>query len=153
MEDVKMKPSEIRARVLAEHVKIRSLLSEVEFLAARALAGKLPNEGRLHAKAIELYSTMYAHMSMEDELLYPAIYEADSWGFVRAARMKEEHAVQRAALNGLADIEWRHNTVELARAIEALAKDIREDMEREESELLNPDLLRDDVIAIAQNSG
>jgi iron-sulfur cluster repair protein YtfE (RIC family) len=152
MQTTKMKPSEVRARVLGEHSQIRYLLAEVESLAESVL--RVEQEGELlHAKVVELYRVLYAHMSMEDELLYPAIYEADAWGFVRAARMKEEHAGQRAALSRLADLEWRDNTVELGQGVQSLAKDLREDMCREESELLNPDLLRDDVISIGQNSG
>ena len=67
--------------------------------------------------------------------------------------MKEEHSRQRAVLNQLADLEWRGDTATLVDAVRNLARDIREDMCREERELLNPELLRDDVISIAQNSG
>lgn len=153
MKDAQMKPSEVRARVLAEHVKIRSLLNEVEFLAAPALAGDLAKGLQLHGKTVELYNTMYEHMSMEDELLYPAIREVDAWGFLRALRLRNEHEAQRAGLSDLANIAWRGNTIELARVVQTLAIEIREDMEREESELLNPDLLRDDVISIGQSTG
>lgn len=145
-----MNPSELRARVLAEHVQLRKLLSEVIGVATRALAGEKTNPARLHAKARQLRAALLAHIDMEDKLLYPAILDLDAWGPVRADRMKQEHAEQRAALARFAAVEWRVTTVELARALDELGNHILEDMHREEQELLDPDLLRDDVIAIAQ---
>jgi len=67
--------------------------------------------------------------------------------------MREEHARQRAQLSQLANVEWRATVAELVEAVQKFAKDVREDMCNEENELLNPELLRDDVISIAQNSG
>lgn len=153
MKDTQMKPSEVRARVLADHVKIRSLLNLVESLVEPATAGDLTKGFQLREKTVELYKTMYDHMAMEDELLYPAISEADAWGFLRALRLRNEHEGQRAVLSGFANIAWRRNTVELAGAVQRLLIEIREDMEREEAELLNPDVLRDDVISIGQSTG
>jgi hemerythrin-like domain-containing protein len=148
-----MKPSEVRACVLDEHVQIRGMLAEVESIAERALAGDAQARAQLRTKALELYSRLHAHMCMEDSLLYPAICDADAWGHVRGARMREEHARQRAQLSELANVEWRNTTAELVEAVQRFAKDVRDDMCNEENELLNPELLRDDVISIAQNSG
>jgi len=148
-----MKPSEVRARVLDEHVQIRSMLVEVESIAGRALSGDAHAREQLRPMALELYSRLHAHMCMEDSLLYPAICDADAWGHVRGARMREEHARQRAQLSQLASVEWRATVAELVEAVQKFAKDVREDMCNEENELLNPELLRDDVISIDQNSG
>ena len=153
MREFRMKPSEVRARVLDEHVQIRALLAEVESFAQRALNGDAYDGAQLRAKTIELYTRLDAHLSLEDALLYPAIRDADAWGPLRAEQMKEEHARQRAVLTELADLEWRGDTPVLVGALRSVARDIREDMCREERELLNPELLRDDVISIAQNSG
>jgi iron-sulfur cluster repair protein YtfE (RIC family) len=153
MNEVNLKPSEVRARVLDEHVQIRAMLAEVESLAGLTVAGDAYCAAQLRAKTIELYSRLYAHMAMEDALLFPAIRDADAWGHERSAQMMEEHARQRAVLSQLADMEWRAETAELVGAVQSVVKDLREDMCREERELLNPDLLRDDVISIAQNSG
>jgi hypothetical protein len=152
MQNPRLKPSEVRTRIAKEHAHIRLLLTEIEALAARALCGGAESAARLHTSTVELYTMLEAHISLEDELLCPAIEEADAWGSIRAARMKEEHAAQRAALAHLARIEARENTAELARSLQALLTIIREDMCREDSELLDPDLLRDDVISIAQFS-
>ena len=148
-----MKPSEVRARVLDEHVQIRAMLVEVESNAGRALSGDAHAREQLRPMALELYSRLHAHMCMEDSLLYPAICDADAWGHVRGARMREEHARQRAQLSQLASVEWRATIAELVEAVQKFAKDVREDMCNEENELLNPELLRDDVISIDQNSG
>ena len=125
----------------------------MESIAERALAGDAQARAQLRTKALELYSRLHAHMCMEDSLLYPAICDADAWGHVRGARMREEHARQRAQLSELANVEWRNTTAELVEAVQRFAKDVRDDMCNEENELLNPELLRDDVISIAQNSG
>jgi iron-sulfur cluster repair protein YtfE (RIC family) len=148
-----MKPSEVRARVLDEHVQIRTMLWEVESLAGRALNGDARCRAQLRAKTLELYSRLHAHMCMEDSLLYPAICDADAWGHVRGARMREDHMRQRAELSLLVNVKWSADIAELVRAIQRLANDVREDMCKEEEELLSPELLRDDVISIAQNSG
>jgi hemerythrin-like domain-containing protein len=153
MEELQIKPSEVRARVLDEHVQIRALLVELDSFAQRALDGNENGGAQLRVKVQELYSTLDAHMALEDALLYPAICDADAWGDLRGERMKEEHSRQRAVLNQLADLEWRGDTATLVDAVRSLARDIREDMCREERELLNPELLRDDVISIAQDSG
>jgi len=145
-----MKPSELRARVLTEHVQLRKLLSETIGVATRTLAGEKTNPARLHAKARQLRAALLAHIDMEDKLLYPAIVDVDAWGPVRGDRMRHEHGQQRAALARFAAVEWRVTTVELARALDDLGNQILEDMHQEEQELLDPDLLRDDVIAIAQ---
>ncbi len=153
MEKLKIKPSEVRARVLDEHVQIRAMLAELESLARRALDGDTHGGAQLRVKAIELYRRLDAHMSLEDAFLYPAICDADAWGHVRGERMKEEHVRQRAALCQLAEFESRGDTAALVGALRRLVTDIRDDMCSEERELLNPDILRDDVISIAQNSG
>ena len=145
-----MKPSELRARVLADHVQLRKLLSEVIGVATRTLAGEKTNPTRLHAKARQLRGALLAHIDMEDKLLYPAIVDVDAWGPVRGDRMRHEHAEQRAALARFAAVEWRVSTLDMARALDELGNQILEDMHHEEHELLDPDLLRDDVVSIAQ---
>ncbi len=75
-----MKPSELRARVLAEHVQLRKLLSEVIGVATSALAGEKTNPTGLYAKARQLRAALLAHIDMEDKLLYPAILEVDASG-------------------------------------------------------------------------
>jgi len=153
MEELKIKPSEVRARVLDEHVQIRAMLAELESVAGRALDGDAHGGAQLRVKVVELHALLDAHMTLEDSLLYPAICDADAWGDLRGERMKEEHGRQRAILTQLVDREWRSDTATLVNAVRSLARDIREDMCKEERELLNPELLRDDVISIAQNSG
>lgn len=153
MPETVMKPSEVRTRVLDEHVRIRALLGEAESLAEKVLNGDPASLYPLRVKMLELQQTLHAHLSFEDDCLYPAICEADAWGGIRGERMKEEHARQRLVLGQLALSEWRAEGKELVSLVRSLVKDMRQDMSREESELLNPDLLRDDVICIAQDSG
>jgi iron-sulfur cluster repair protein YtfE (RIC family) len=148
-----MKPSEIRSRILAEHDDLRRRLTGLERLAAHFLSERPPGDKALRMAVRELAATLEEHLSMEEELLLPAILDVDCWGPIRAERMMEEHDGQRATINRLNDISRCADLTELARGAQALGKTLLEDMRREESELLHPDLLRDDVIAIAQFVG
>ena len=143
-----MKPSEIRSRILAEHDDLRRRLTGIETLAARALG-----ENALRAAVSQLAAALEEHLSMEDELLLPAIRDVDAWGSIRAKRMMEEHEGQRVTIDRLNEISRGGDRTELARSVQALRKALLEDMRREESELLHPDLLRDDVISIGQCAG
>jgi hypothetical protein len=90
---------------------------------------------------------------MEEELLLPAIAEVDAWGPVRAEQMAEDHQAQRATIARLNDMGRRAESASLAGEAMALGKALLADMRREETDLLHPDLLRDDVIAIGQFLG
>src|SRR5262249_61137455 len=105
-----MKPSELRARVLADHVQLRKLLSEVIGVATRTLAGEKTNPTRLHAKARQLRGALLAHIDMEDKLLYPAIVDVDAWGTVRGDRVRREQAEEGAGgarFERWGDAGWR----------------------------------------------
>ena len=148
-----MKPSEIRSRVLAEHADLRKCLAEIEAITAHVLAGHELGERNLRQVATALCTGLEQHLAMEEVLLLPAIREVDAWGPVRADHMRQEHQAQRAALARLLGMAGQVAIVELARTVQAFAKTLLEDMKLEERELLNPNLLRDDVISIEQFVG
>ena len=147
-----MKPSEIRIRVLEEHEDLRKQLSRIEVLAERVLYRKGTEEG-LRTLLLDLSVSLEKHLAMEEELLLPAISEVDAWGPVRAERMMEEHHAQRATIARLSDIGLCLESQSLAREALALGEALLADMRKEENDLLHPDLLRDDVIAIGQFLG
>ena len=148
-----MKPSEIRSLVLAEHADLRKCLAEIEAITAHVLTGHELGERNLREVAFGLCTGLEQHLAMEEALLLPAIREVDAWGPVRADHMQQEHQAQRAALARLLGMASDAAIVELARTVQAFARTLIEDMKLEEKELLNPNLLRDDVVSIDQFVG
>ena len=150
-----MRPSQVRRRILEDHTRIREALDALEVPSRALRAGE--------AKA--LVPAMYAlrdlaqrfldHLDLEEAILVPALYDADAWGPERAELVASEHAEQRGELLDLLEQLARPATSpaivgkRLLEWIEAL----RFDMEHEEVAVLDPDLLRDDVIAIDAYTG
>jgi iron-sulfur cluster repair protein YtfE (RIC family) len=146
-----VKPSEVRARILQDHERLRLALAEVDALVVSVGEGRPAAVLRDRTRA--LLAGLEAHLALEDEILFPAVEAMDAWGPVRAARMQAEHAEQRALLARLTSLEKQVPDGALCEAMTKLAKDLRGDMKREEAELLDPDLMRDDLVAINQFGG
>jgi hypothetical protein len=143
-----LKPSEVRARVIREHDELRALLVELEATASTARS----DPRRLCERAVAFHARLFEHLRLEEQILAPALLEADIWGEERVARMEAEHAQHRAALEELERVAARGGDG-LAELVEQLARDLRLDMQEEERSLLHEDLLRDDVINIDQSDG
>ncbi|MHB8874673.1 MAG: hemerythrin domain-containing protein [Myxococcaceae bacterium] len=141
-----MKPSEVRSRILQDHERLRLAIAELEALVAAAGEGR-PAAG-LRERTAALLVLLEAHLALEDRLLFPAIHATDSWGPIRAARLQENHLEQRAELARLTSLTTRVSETQLCEAVRVLSRDLRDDMHREEAELLDPDLLRDDLVTI-----
>ena len=148
-----LSPSDVRARVLAEHGMLRERLVELQSL-ARAVTIELTLVGALRTCLRKLIMEFSMHLESEDELLFPLIETIDAWGHERASRLREEHAVQRAFLVCIFErVNAPQPPIELALDADALVLRIFRDMKEEESELLTDELLRDDVVAIDQFCG
>lgn len=91
----------------------------------------------------------------EEELLAPALLEADAWGEVRVERMERAHHHQRMAVEAALDEvrKGRMPAYRLAEEIEELVEELRDSLRRGERVLLHPDVLRDDPITIRQTGG
>jgi hypothetical protein len=140
-----MKPSEIREYIGHQHVQLRILFVEVEN-ACREQIDPRPS-------VLKLVQAVRDHLAMEDRLLVPALREADGWGVVRAERVAAEHAEQRELLVALRHLAREGGAEEAGRAARQLIAALIVDMDAEESDLLDPNLLRDDVITINQSGG
>lgn len=147
-----MKPSDVRARILAEHVEIRGILDSLEPI-ARALGDG--DRARLQdAETLRelLCRRLFAHIDLEDAILAPALRAADAWGPERAAQLLEHHREQRAELAALARVAGLEPAMRGAR-LQRLVGYIRDDMRHEEAGLLDANLLRDDVVGVAVEDG
>jgi hypothetical protein len=142
-----MTPNEVRELILREHEHIRGVLRALEADALNALQGDAVAAGRLAQAFESFHVVLAAHMELEDRELGPARRDIDAWGDVRADRLAQDHAHQRAILAAA-----RAGNARPALVL-SLVHMVRGDMAEEEKDLLHPDLLRDDVIAIAVETG
>lgn len=148
-----MNPSQLRKKILAEHVIIRGKVKEAEALAGRVLGGDATAELPMRAHATDLVELFREHLEMEDALLVPTLRNIDAWGQIRAERVAREHEWQRAALERLEQAAKREATADVARAVESLGKELLADMKDEDETILSPNLLKDDPITVDQADG
>jgi hypothetical protein len=150
-----MKPSEVRRQILADHVAVRGMLLSVEALARQVIAGERSLSGALRLEGEGLLAFLRNHMSWEDRYLAPALHAADSWGSERAEQLDSDHREQRQLLqHSLETIEDESRPAALvARNLLDLVQLLRDDIEHEETALLDERVLRDDVVGIDVETG
>jgi hemerythrin-like domain-containing protein len=101
-----MAVGEVRARVLADHAKLRAAIAEVDRLALAVAAEELKHIGALRTQAENLYRMLETHIDHEDAVLAAIIRRIDAWGSVRHEQMQRDHANQRATLaQAIRDLE------------------------------------------------
>lgn len=102
----------------------------------------------------ELWSALHvalsAHLDLEDVILAPALRETDAYGPDRADELLVHHAEQREMLARALERAKDPQTtaVDLARDSQRLVEYLMHDMAQEDRDLLNPNLLRDDIINV-----
>ncbi|HEX9296409.1 MAG TPA: hemerythrin domain-containing protein [Polyangiaceae bacterium] len=139
--------ADVRARVLAEHARLRALIAEVDRLASAVAAGESYRTEALRERADRLYRMLTEHIDHEDAVVAPIIARIDAWGSVRLEQMQHDHAGQRMLLKQAAHdlgIEGRH----LGQVVQSMCWEILHDMKREEHDLLHPDLWSDNPIVV-----
>jgi len=149
-----MQPSEVREKVLEDHRRLRAELERIE-ASARAEDRSEDHCAALRELGESFLELLSAHMRWEDENLAPALRDADAWGEEREARLVVEHREQRAQMRQLLDRlhDSGCDAAEVAGELLGLVEWLRRDMEGEEQVTLDPDVLRDDVIAIDASDG
>lgn len=146
---MRMSPGEVRDLVGRQHVQLRILFTTVDEACRAALDGGPVDPTRL---VLKLVRAVWDHIAFEDRLLLPTLREIDSWGPARADAVAADHAHQRDQLSALRQLAQKGSAVESALAALRLVDDLRADMDAEERDLLAPELLRDDVVAVDQSS-
>lgn len=147
------KPSDVRARILAEHTVLRTLYGTTEAYARAVLEDEDDAAGPLREHCRELCNTLLRHIELENAVLAPALHDIDAFGPVRAQQLLAEHERQCSALTTmLISIDERGDR-ELAADVLGLLAELRTDMAYEEDALLHPDLLRDDLVAPDTEAG
>ena len=150
-----MSASEVRSSVLKDHAELRKHLDRIDdavsTLQERGGQDTLP----LLEMTETLFSSLTVHMAWEETHLARVLREADAWGPEREARLLREHAEQREMFVGvIARLRaLRGDPTALADELRGLVHLIREDMSEEEFCLLDPNVLRDDVVGIEVEAG
>jgi hypothetical protein len=148
-----MDPSQVRTRILRDHDSLRRHLSELE-AECRAMLTDSTRTDCVRGLAHEVLWELTQHTELEDEILAPALLEIDAWGQVRADQLLTHHRCQRERIHALADLyDAGLALTEIKLITESFIAELRDDMEHEERDLLHPDLLRDDIVMVACNSG
>lgn len=140
----------LRRRILEQHAALREQIRPLEALAREVAEAAEPGElaPALRREGQRLLRRLEAHLAFEDENLAPALLAADPWGPERRTRLAQDHAEQRRLLReALAALRARrsHPAV-VARRILHLTDHLKADMRDEEAALLDPAVLRDDVV-------
>lgn len=136
-------PAEVRARIRAEHIRIHSLLDDIERVATKVETSSDEDAGRLRAWIRGLGDALHAHLALEEEILVPLVREADGFGEARADEMLREHAEQRATIESiLGDLDSTTSKSILGVGALELVKAIRDDIREEEETFLVTDLVK-----------
>lgn len=148
-------PTAVRALILEQHKGLRLRFGALDALALRVLAGEPGLAMELRRQIVELEGSFEDHLRTEERLLLPLLVRIDAWGPVRVAEIEEEHARQRQVLSRAGDRATNAAITprDLALLIRDLVRDLMLDMKHEETDMLHPDLLRDDVVTIDQSDG
>ena len=148
-------PAQTREWVLKDHRALRAQLDALEELATQVRDGDRRLLGPLRLEAERFLHRFEDHTRWEDRYLRPALLVADAWGKERAERLDHDHVEQRMlleeSLERLRDAD--RPAVLVARSVLDLIALIRVDMEQEEQDLLDPRVLRDDVVSIGPEAG
>jgi iron-sulfur cluster repair protein YtfE (RIC family) len=148
-----MDPSEVRERILREHVALREALVLLGDALDAGDAGDADRFEEARSRTAKLCSQLNSHTELEDRVLVPALREADSWGEVRAAKLLVHHREQREELKLLAEQAHSLAPAAFSQRAHALINDVIADMLHEEAAIINDRVLRDDVIGIDVEAG
>jgi hypothetical protein len=144
-----MTHEERRQTLHAQHQQLRGVIAEVREAALEVL-GTGPDEcAALRMRISVLRDDMERHLTTEEALLGPVLERIDAWGPVRLDLLRADHAHQRAVLSVLrSDRAAALSPLVLSRRVLGLLDDIIADMEAEDRDLLDPRVLRDDIIQL-----
>lgn len=142
-----------RTEILAQHAGIREVLGDLDRLTREVLSGQGPGVIRLRAVVGGLRLQLERHLAFEEAHLVPVLKRADPWGPDRVKRLAEEHARQRRELATLEGDALATSDLRMtALALQKLIADVLTDMDHEERSLLVSDVLRDDLVAVDQQT-
>jgi len=150
-----MQPSDVRRRALSDHAALRKVLAEVESLARRVPRDARDLRRQLRDRGEALFDLLWSHMTWEDANLAPALRDTDAWGDEREALLQEHHGERKQVLGFVLERlrDGERPAPLLAQNLIDFAAMLRDEMAEEERTLLDPNVLRDDVICVNVEAG
>jgi iron-sulfur cluster repair protein YtfE (RIC family) len=144
-----MTHEERRQTLHGQHQHLRAVIARVREAALEIVGAEESDSTSLRSLISELRDDMERHLATEEALLGPVLERIDAWGPVRLDLLRAEHAHQRAVLSVLrSDRAAAVPPLTLARRLLGLLDDIIADMDAEDRDLLDPRVLRDDLIQL-----
>ncbi len=138
-----MKPSEIRAELLAQHADLRAQMTATRDAAERCLRGDDAAD-ELRSCIAGLTQASRAHNAREEELMSTVFPELDAWGVQRQEVMNEEHVAEHVELvAALVAAYAKGDPKALAQTAIDVVTELAEHMDREEKVFLGRDVLSD----------
>jgi hypothetical protein len=143
-----------RQAVLDQHIELRRLL-EMGMVQVHAAVkgGQVPGHEPLRSLVTMIREVFVQHLADEEALILPILEDDLPLGPLRAKRLRDEHAGQRAELEALCGWPEEESDLELALRFEGLGMNLLDDIADEERHLLTPEIIRDDCIVIDQSGG
>jgi hypothetical protein len=142
-----------RRTVLDQHVELRRLLKMGMAQAHAAVKGQTLAHEPLRSLVTLVRDVFVRHLADEEGLILPLLNDDLPLGPLRAKRLREEHAGQRAELEALCSWPEEESDLELALRFEGLGAALLDDIAHEERHLLTPEIIRDDCVVIDQSGG
>ena len=150
----RMDAASARRSILIQHQRIRALLARAREVAERALDQEALPENAVASAIGDIHTTLEVHLTFEEKVLVDIFNDDLPLGPHRVARLRDEHARQRATLAGLhAEAQAAPLVPMLAAKLAFLTNWLLEDMMEEERTLITPDVVRDDGVAVDQSDG
>lgn len=143
-----------RRAILLQHERIRGLLETAHDVAELALDGQDGSQDAVANAIGDIHTMLEAHLIFEEKVLVAILEDDLPLGPVRARHLKEDHEKQRCTLAGLHREALKGPQLPtLAAKLAFLTTWLLDDMRDEESNLLTPEVVRDDGVVIDQSSG
>lgn len=150
-----MDPSEARREALHLHDEVRDAMRAALVVATQVQRGELSHAGELRTRAVALGAALRRHASVEHAEIGPVLRSLDAWGPVRCDQLAAAHGEQErawnhaeAALRACAPGGSPTEAIELARTLHQLVRSLVRSFRFEESKLLDPETLRDDIVTV-----
>jgi len=147
-----MRPSEVRRRILMEHERLRTLMSDLEERVVQILAARAPDGQQLGRRVLEICQHFRRHMESELVILRPVLLDADPWGKERVSALEQDHEIQLTLVDLIERRvrDRRESAHAVALLTQGLLTRLRQDMEEEEHLLLGETLLKDDLVVFPE---
>jgi hypothetical protein len=142
-----------RRAVLDQHAELRRLLKMGMAQAQVCVKDQTLAHEPLRSLVTLIRDVFVRHIADEEALILPILEDDLPLGPLRAKRLREEHAGQRAEFETLCRWPEEENDLELALRFEGLGTALLDDIGHEERQLLTPEIIRDDCIVIDQDGG